>query len=290
MLEGFSLASNKEITNRQGVVYLIRFSDGSFYIGSTGQTFRRRYGTIDLHDSHLIPSKAFQSKLSEQVSYEVHFHREVCTDKGHRIRLEDTLISSNIDSDNCLNLRTSENNFAARHQCTLVSPRGDVVEFESVNQATEFIGASNYSQVSQVLNGRMRSVCGWTLEGTDGPIGHACHHKPCEIVDPNGVLHRFNSQKEAKEAIGVASVHPLLFGDSTTLKGWHLPGVTRRKYMTTKLVSPDGELFTFPSRLAASKHIGCCNQLVSMLFNGKVKSAKGWTVQEDKPRLKVFAG
>lgn len=89
-------------------------------------------------------------------------------------------------------------------------------------------------------------------------------------------LRRFRSQKEAQDAIGVASVVGLLNGTDTTLKGWTLPGVLRRKYLPVTVISPAGEVIKFPSRLAASKAIGCANQIVSEMCLGRRASINGW--------------
>lgn len=287
MLDGFVPPSQEEITACQGVVYVIRFSDESFYIGSTSQSFRRRYGTICLRDSHLIANSSVQKKLDDGVSYEVFLHVQKGLGNEDRFALEHLFIEQNISFQSCLNLRTVTENLGTRHPCSLKSPEGAIVDFESVCQAQVFIGALSHSQVSQVLNGRMLSVCGWTLPGTNGPIGSDANKKPCVLLDPSGMRVEFESYGDASKAIGVSqnSIGSLVNCAVTTLKGWTSPGKQSRKYIPLKLVSPDGSIVEFPSRLEASKCIGCCNQLVSNLCSGKSKHAKGWTLAET-PRLR----
>jgi hypothetical protein len=283
VLKDFALASDSDVTSIENIVYLIVFSDESFYIGSTGQCFRRRYGTIRLNDSYLLANDDIKSKLDAGLSYDVYLHiARFDSDRG-RLQLEDSLIKEHISSIKCLNMRTHDENFGTRRRCSLVSPQGELVEFQSVDEATRVTGATNHSQISQVLNGRMRSVCGWRLPETEGLTGHAMLQKPCVLIDPNGVEHSFASYQEAERTIGACGVGDLIRGHSTTIKGWHLPGVKPRKYMRTVLISPSGEKVVFPSRLEASKVIGCCNQLVSMLIQGKVKTAKGWTYPDSSP-------
>jgi hypothetical protein len=287
MLDGFHLATEQEITTRKSVVYLIAFDDSTFYIGSTSQTFRRRYGTISLRDSHLVANSTIQRKLDDGVDYKVFFHSITGLATEARLAFEFSLIEQNIRSPLCLNLRTENDNFGSYHACSLKSPEGVVIDFESVKQARDFIGASNHSQISQVINGRMLSACGWTLPETTGPVGSAVRKKKCVLLDPAGNAMEFASYGDAALAIGVSqnNIASLVECTVTTLKGWTIPGKPSRKYIPLKLLSPHGEVMEFPSRLQASKFIGCCNQLVSSLCSGKVKTAKGWALAE-APRMR----
>lgn len=287
MLDGFYLPSEEDITTCKGVVYLIAFYDESFYIGSTSQCFRKRYGTISLRDSHLVANSSIKRKLDGGVIYEVFLHQNKSMNDEDRFALEYLLIEQNIRSKRCLNLRTESENFGVRRQCSLKSPDGVVVEFESVKQARDFIGASNHSQISQVLNGRVLSVCGWTLPGTVGPVGSDIKKKPCVLIDPSGKRIEFESYGDASKIIGVSQncISLLVLSKVTTLRGWTNSNKASRKYIPVKLISPNGTIREFASRLEASKSIGCCNQLVSNLCYGKAAHAKGWKLAES-PRLR----
>jgi hypothetical protein len=49
---------------------------------------------------------------------------------------------------------------------------------------------------------------------------------------------------------------------------------------TIKLISPEGKIMTFQSQPEAANFIGCCQQYISLLVKGRVKSCKGWTLPE----------
>lgn len=288
MIDGFHKATESDIVTRMGVVYLVGFEDGCFYIGSTSQSFRKRYGTISLRDSQLVANSCMKNKLASGVDCEVFLHENENANSQDRLAFEHSIIEQHINSPFCLNLRTENENFGVRHKCSLKSPEGVVVDFESVMQARDFVGASNHSQISQVLNGRMLSVCGWTLPETTGLVGRDISKKACVLIDPSGKQVEFSSYGDASKAVGVNQncINLLITSKVTTLRGWTLPGKASRKYIPLKLVSPDGEIVEFASRVEASRTIGCCNQLVSILCQGKASHAKGWRLAEP-PRMRI---
>jgi len=285
MLDGFVIASKNDLKTKTGVIYLVVFDDGCFYIGSTSQSIRLRYGTYDLSRSCLLASAKLARKLTECISYTVYLYSECGLCDQERLKFEYSLIDSHINEPECLNFRSTSESLSRRRACLLKSPSGTVIRFDSVEDACQSVGAKNHSQVSQVLNGRMKSVLGWTLPDVQGPVGHKLLFKKCELLDQNGVLHNFESYKDAAKVVGVRSVQKLLDGTLTTIKGWTVPGTKRRKYIPLKLISPNGEVIAFSSRVEASIAIGCCNQLVSLLCTGKCSHAKGWTLAE-QPELR----
>lgn len=284
MFKGFMEASDEDIRTRRGVVYVIEFEDGYWYCGSTWQSFYKRYGTASIGRSCLIPSKKVRRHLATGKQYKIWLSSKKFSSEDDLRNEEFRLIASRITKDRkCLNQRTSDENFATRRASfKLRDPNGSVYEFNSVKDAKKTIGATSHTQVSAVLAGRFRSVCGWTLPETKGPTGRECYLKPCELVDPNGNVVSFKSINHAIEVVGTISVRGLLNGKSTTARGWKLKNAPKRKYIPVKLVSPSGRKHTFPSRKAAADHIGCCNQLVSMLCLGKASAAKGWTLDGEQ--------
>lgn len=280
MFDGFYVADQLDLRSRRGVVYVINFMNGRWYCGSTSQSFRLRYGTINLKKSALLTSSAVKENVAAS-DYVVWLHCMEFSDHRSRLEKEFLVIGDNHRSNAmCLNQTNVFESSHNRRKVELKSPTGAIVEFDSVKDAQVYIGATSHTQISCLLNGRFKSTLGWTLPGYYGKKSSELHEKSCTLIDPDGITRHFKSRQEAARAIGVRCVHELIDGFNTTIKGWTLPGRKKRKYLPLKVVSPSGVVHSFPSRLAASKAMGCCNQAVSMLCHGKITSVKGWVLAE----------
>jgi group I intron endonuclease len=153
---------------------------------------------------------------------------------------------------------------------TLVSESGEICHFENMS---EFSRDRNIlvSSVSQVINGKLKSVSGWRLPGEKKKV----YDNP-EVRSPDGTIYKFESAAVFMREHKLSKSFKLLIkGYIKTFKGWSLakdePPIVRM--VTFEL--PNGEDYETSDIGLFCKKFDCNSSNIFLLTKGEICQTKG---------------
>lgn len=166
---------------------------------------------------------------------------------------------------------------------TFRNPNGEII---SGRNYTEFARKYNLapSNVGFVLNGKRKSVSGWTLVNTESNYISPTTPKIIELKSPTGeIIRKVGLRKFCRKYnLNERAITNVIFGKKNNHKGWTLPHTNvllsnKGNPIKFELKSPDGKIFKGDCVVTFAKEHGLNYSHLKLVLRGELNHHKGWT-------------